>query len=125
MKGDPKSNFTLAEGLSALSRGVATYYTAVVDHALAPAASFAVSCGTFNTSFVATLQWSNVSDSGFVDEADTSAGNTVSLTLTEAGSGNVHCPNPRGRYTRLKVVIGGTNVFGVSNISGPLRHVAP
>ena len=122
MKGDPGTNYTIVEGLSALSRGASTYYTNSVDHSLAPAVSYLVSCGVWNTSFVATLQHS-ANDTDFTDEADTSYGNTVSLTLSEAGSGLVHCPNNRRRYTRVKVVIGGTNVFSVGNMSGPLRAV--
>jgi len=122
MKGDPKSNFTISEGLSALSRTADTYYSEAVDHALAPAASFHISCGEWLTSFVATLQHSADNDT-FTDEADTTYGNTVNLTLGEADDGLIHCPNPRRRYTRVKVVIGGTCVFDVTNILGPLRYV--
>jgi len=123
MKTDPKSNFTIEDGLDAQSRTADTYYTSpVVDHGDAPAVTFHVSCGIFATSFVATLQHS---DDGvaYTDEADTSYGNTVSLTLLAAGEGNIHCPNPRARYTRLKVVIGGTCEFSVTNVFGPLRYV--
>lgn len=121
MKTDPKSTMTMVEGLSALSRSADTYLSVAVDHALAPAASYLISCGTWNTSFVSTLTWSNTSGSGYVAEADTTLGNTVSLTLSEAGSGLIHCPNPRGQYTRISTVIGGTCVFSVSNISGRVR----
>lgn len=123
MKGDAKSNFTLADGLDALSRTVDTYYTGEVDHALAPAVSFHVSCGTFATSFVATLQ--NSDDNSVWTDEVTGLDNDVSLTLLAAGEGNVHCPNPRARYSRLKVVIGGTCVFGVTGVLGPLRSVQP
>ena len=122
MKGDPGTNFTVAEGLSALSRAANTYTSATVDHALAPAATFFISCGTFATSFVSTLTHS-ADDSSYTAEADTTYGNEVSLTLTEAGSGDVKCPNPRRRYTQISTVIGGTCVFSVTNISGPLRSV--
>ncbi|MDP2651736.1 MAG: hypothetical protein Q8O94_01210 [bacterium] len=122
MKGDPGTNYTIAEGISALSRGADTYYTASVNHALAPAASFHVNCGEWATSFIATLQHS-ANDSDFTDEADTSYGNTVSQTFIAADADNIHCPNPRRQYTRVKVVTGGTCVFGVTNVSGPLRTV--
>ncbi len=124
MKRDPGTNYTIADGLVALSRSADTYYTSpIVDHALAPAAAFNVSCGTWASSFVATLQNSEASGSGWGDEADTTAGNTVSLTFTEADEGVIKVPNPRKRYSRVKVVIGGTCVFSVTNISGPLRAV--
>lgn len=124
MRNDVGSHNTISEGLSALSRTTDTYYTASVDHAAASGVSFAISCGVWNTSFVATVQHSD--DDGdadaFIDEV-TGAGNDVSLTLTEAGSGNLDVPNPRERYSRVKVVVGGTNVFGVTNVLGPLRCV--
>lgn len=127
-KSDPGSNYTIAEGLSALSRTVATYYATAVDHALADCASFAVSCGTWATSFVATVQYcdTNSDTAGdWTDQTDDGSGNDVSLTLTEAGSGNLDVPNPLARYTRVKVVCGGTCVCGVTNISGPLLNIEP
>ena len=122
MKGDPKSNYTIAVGLTALSRGADTYTTTSIDHALAPSGSFHVSCGTWATSFVATLEHS-ADDSSWTAEADTTYGNTVSLTLTEAGSGLIHVPNPRRRYSHLSIVIGGTCVSHVTSVFGPLRFV--
>ncbi len=122
MKGDPGTNYTTAEGLSALSRAANTYTSASVDHSLAPTATYFISCGTFATSFVSTLQHS-ADDSSFTAEADTTYGNEVSLTLIAAGSGDIKCPNPRRQYTRISTVIGGTCVFGITSISGPLRSV--
>jgi hypothetical protein len=124
MRQDPGTNYTIAEALSALSRAAATYTTAAVDHADGGSAAFPVSCGTWATSFVATLQYSD-NNSDWTAEPDATAGNTVSVTLTEAGSGTIKVPNPRARYSRLSVVIGGTCVFGVTSILGPLRSVAP
>lgn len=124
-KGDAKSNFTLDDdGLPALSRGADTYTTETLDHGNAPALSYFISCGVWAGSFVATLQNSD-NDSDWTAEADDSCGNTVSLTLTEAGNGSIHVPNPRARYSRLSIVIGGTCVFGVTSVLGPLRHIAP
>ncbi len=122
MRLNPSDTYAITEGLSALSRTVATYYTASVDHSDKKCVDYHVSCGTWATSFVATLQHSP-DDSVWTDEADTAAGNDVSLTLLAAGDGVVECPQPRARYTRLKVVVGGTNVFGVTAIAGPKRHV--
>lgn len=125
MKGDAKSNFTLDDvGMPALSRGADTYTSESVDHGLAPSVDFFISCGTFDTSFVATLQYSD-NDSDWVAEPDATAGNTVSLTLEEAGNGVIHCPNPRGRYSRVSTVLGGTCVHSITSVLGPLRHVAP
>ena len=124
MKRDPGTNYTVAEGLSALSRGASTYTTGSINHALAPAATYFISCGTWNTSFVATLQHSADGSTDWTAEADTTYGNEVSLTLIAAGSGDIKVPNPRRQYTRVSIVTGGTCVFGVTNISGPLRAVA-
>ena len=124
MKGNASNNFTLDDdGYPALSRSAATYTTETLDHSLAPSVSYFISCGTWATSFVATLQYSD-NDSAWTAEPDTTAGNTVSLTLTEAGNGVVHVPNPRARYSRLSVVIGGTCVYGVTSVLGPLRSVS-
>ncbi|KKN14944.1 hypothetical protein LCGC14_0991030 [marine sediment metagenome] len=120
MKTDPKSTMTMVEGLSALSRGASTYLSAAVDHALAPAASYFITCGTWASSFVSTLTWSDTAGSGYIDEV-AGAGNDLTLTFTEADSGLIHVPNPRGRYTRISTVIGGTCVFSISNISGRVR----
>lgn len=125
MKGDAKSNFTLDDdGMPALSRGAATYTSESIDHSLAPSVDFFISCGTFDTSFVATLQYSD-DDSVWTAEPDTTAGNTVSLTLLAAGNGTIHCPNPRGRYSRISAVLGGTCVHSITSVLGPLRSVAP
>jgi hypothetical protein len=120
MRIDPGTNFTIDEGLSSLSRTADTYYTAAVDHASGASASFFISCGTFATSFVSTLQYSD-DNSDWTDEPDTTAGNTVSVTLTEAGDGQINAPNPRARYSRVKTVIGGTCVFGITSVLGPKR----
>jgi len=122
MKMDIESNYTLTEGLTAAERTADTYYTASVDHASGNCAAFFVSLGTYATSFVATVQYSD-DDSSFTDEDDTTYGNEVSLTLTAAGSGTLNVPNPRARYSRVKVVVGGTNTFSVTNILGPKRFI--
>jgi len=122
---DLGSNFTVVDGLPALSRTVATYYTAAIDHAGGIKGSYHLSCGTWDTSLVATLQHS--SDDGdadaYTDEADTTYGNVVSVTLLAAGEGEINVPNPRERYTRVKLVLGGTCVAGITNIKGPLDVV--
>jgi len=124
MKGDAKSNFTIDDlGMPALSRSADTYVSESVDHSLAPSCEFFISCGTYATSFVATLQYSD-DDSTWTDEPDTTAGNTVSLTLTVAGNGSISCPNPRGRYSRISTVLGGTCVHSITSVLGPLRSVA-
>lgn len=123
MYGDPQSNFTISSGLPALSRGASTYYTASIDHVGGIKAAYHVTCGTWATSHVATLQHS-ADDSSFTDEADTTYGNTVSVTFTEADDGVIYVNQPRRRYTRVKLVLGGTCVSSVSNIKGPLDYVA-
>ena len=124
---DIGSNFTITEGIAAKSQGAATVYSASIDHKGGIKGAFFISCGTFDTSLVCTLQHS--SDDGdsdaFVDEADTTYGNTVSQTFTEAAGKQINVPNPRERYTRVKVVSGGTNVISITNMKGPLDSVAP
>jgi len=124
MRHDVGSNFTISEGLTALSRTAATYTTTAIDTTKGSTAAIFLSCGTWATSFVATLQYS---DDGvtYTAEPDATAGNTVSVTLTAAGSGTLKCPNPRGRYVRASVVLGGTCVFSATNMVGPLRRVEP
>ena len=123
MKGDPGVNFTLDDdGYPALSRSAATIHTESIDHSLAPSVSYFISCGTFATSFVATLQYSD-DDSTWTIEA-TGAGNDLSSTLTTASNDTIHVPNPRGRYSRLSITTGGICVFGVTSVLGPLRSVA-
>ena len=127
MDHDIGSNFTITDGLPALSRTVDTYYTASIDHKGGVKAAYHLSLGSFATSCVATLQHS--SDDGdadaFVDEADATYKNTVSVTLTTAGEGEINVPNPRERYTRVKLVLGGTSVASITNIKGPLDAIYP
>ena len=124
MKKDPGSNFNIAEVYAAASVDDSTVYTSAIDHVKAPSASYAITCGTFDTSFAVTLQYS-ANNSTWTDEPDTNAGNTVSDSLTAAGDLVINVPNPRARYTRLKIVLGGTCVFGVIGISGPLLNIIP
>lgn len=125
MKHDPGSNYAITEGLSALSRTAETYYTTAINHATTgDSAEFFLSCGTWATSLVATVQYST-NGSDYTDQTDDGSGNAVSSTLTEAGSAELSVPNPLAQYSRLKVVIGGTCVFGVTNIAGPLLNVEP
>ena len=122
MRIDIGSNYTVDEGLPALSRTAETYYTASIDHKEGACGAFFVSCGVWATSLVATLQHSD--DDGdedtWADEV-TGAGNDVSATLLEASDGQINVPNPRERYSRVKLELGGTCVAGITSILGPLR----
>jgi len=125
MRHDPGSNYAITEGLSALSRTAETYYTAAINHAATgSSAEFFLTCGTFATSLVATVQYSS-DGTNYTDQTDDGSGNAVSATLTEAGSAELSVPNPLAQYSRLKVVIGGTCVFGVTNIAVPLEYIEP
>ena len=127
MRRDPGSNYTMTEVYAAASVGASTVYSDSVNHRDGSAVSFLISCGTWATSFVATVQHS--SDDGVVDtyadEADATMGNDVSLTLTEAGSGVLNVPNPREQYSRVKFVLGGTCVFACFAVLGPKKQVIP
>jgi len=125
MKHDPGSNYAITEGLTALSRANSTYYTTAVNHATTGStAEFFLSCGEFDTSLVATVQYSS-NNTDFTDQTDDGSGNTVSATLTDVGSAELAVPNPLAQYSRLKIVTGGTCVFSVTNIAGPLEYVEP
>lgn len=123
MKSDPGSNYTIAEVYAAASVAASTIYSTAVDHAKAQSASYLLSIGTFATSFVATLQHSP-DNSTWTDEV-AGAGNDLTATVTEADSAQIDVPNPRARYTRLKMVLGGTTVLAVTSISGPKLNIVP
>ena len=114
-------NYTITDAKAAASVGASTVYSSSVDHAGGSAVDFLISVGTWATSFVATVQ-NSPDDSTWTDEADTTRGNEVSATLTEAGSTVLNVPNPRARYSRVKFVLGGTCVFSCTAILGPLPH---
>ena len=123
MRQDPGTNYAITEVLSALSRVAATTVTSSIDHASGDCATFALSCGTYAGSFVATVQYSD-DDSNWTAQTDDGSGNDVSLTLTEAGSGTIDVPNPLGRYSNVSIVHSGTCVMSVTAILGPKRYVA-
>lgn len=118
MKNDPGSNFEMGAHYAAASVDASTVYGTAIDHAKGDSASFIINCGTWATSFVATLQHSTDGSSDWTDEV-AGAGNTLTATLTEAGAAKVHVPNPRSRYSRLKFVLGGTCVFSCDYVLGP------
>jgi len=123
MKGNPGVNYTIDDdGLSALSRMAADYNTESIDHSLAPSVSYFISCGTFATSLTANLYYSD-DDSEWTKETS-GAGNDLICSITATGNGSLHVPNPRGRYSRLSITAGGTCVFSVTSVLGPLRSVA-
>lgn len=123
MKSDPGSNYNIAELYAAASVAASTIYSDEMDHAKAQSGSYLISVGTYATSFVATLQHSP-DNSVWTDEV-AGAGNDISATLTEAGEAQIDVPNPRARYSRLKMVLGGTTVLAVVGISGPLLNIDP
>lgn len=117
-KMDPGSNYAIADLLDAKSRIAATVYSAEVDHINGEATSFLVSVGVWATSLVVTVQTSS-DNSTWVDQTDDGSGNDVSATFTEAGSAQLNVPNPLARFSRLKLVLGGTCVLSVAGITGP------
>jgi len=118
------ANYTFAEAIAAASKTAAAYNGTTVDHKNGPAAAFILNVGTFATSCVMKLQYSE-NDSDWTDEPDTTAGNTVSVTLTTAGTGIVYVPNPRARYSRVVLTLGGTSVVSVVSAVGPKPSVGP
>ncbi len=127
-KSDPGSNCNITEGLPALSRTTDTYYSDAIDHVNAESASFAVSCGAWATGFTATVQHcatDSATPGDWSDQTVDGSGNDVSVTFTEADFGTLNVPQPLNRFSRLKLVLGGTCVCGVTNISGPLLSIEP
>lgn len=124
MKKDPGSNYEMKEVYAAASVAASTVYTDAVDHINGESAAFVISCGTYATSFAITLQHS-VDNSTWVDEADALAGNDKSGSITAAGDLVIKVPNPRSRYSRLKMVLGGTCVFAVVAVVGPYLNKQP
>ena len=126
MKMDVKSNFLLGVGLTGQSRSTGTADSAEVSHADYPSVSFLIdvsdvgAAGTLD----AKVQYKNSAGS-WVDEPDTTAGNSTAITqLTAAGSALLHVVNPRGTHSRVRCTVG-TNavVFGVAHCAGPKRSV--
>lgn len=127
MKMDPKSNFTIAAHIAAVSQTVTAHNGTAVDMSLAPACSFLINAGTIGSSGTvdAKLQHSD-NNSTWTDEADTTYGNSTSITqITAAGSALLHVVNPRARYYRVVLTVGtAACVVGVTSVLGPLRTVA-
>lgn len=128
MRNDPKSNYTIASVLAAISQTAATVNSASVDHSEAGAVSFLIDAGTFGASATldAKTQYSD-DDSSWTDyPANDEAKNDDAITqMVAAGEALLHVPNPRGRYTRVVVTVAvAAVVFGVSSFLGPLRHVS-
>jgi len=117
---DPGSNMTITDVLDAKSRTAATVYTDAISHITGNgnSVSFLVSCGTWATSLAITVQYSD-DNSSWTDQTDDGSGNDYSASLTEAGNTQLNVPNPRGKYSRLKLVLGGTCVVSVAAIQGP------
>jgi len=127
-KMDPGSNYTFAEGLTAFSRTVDTYYSASIDHANAEGCAFAVSCGVWDAGFAATVQTcatDSATPGDWADQTDDGSGNDIVTTFTEADFDTLNVPQPLNRFSRVKVVCGGTCVCGVINISGPILNQEP
>lgn len=127
MKGDVKSSYLLGVGLTGQSRNAGAVDSAEVSHADYASVSFLVdvsgvgAAGTLD----AKVQYKNAAGT-WVDEPDTTAGNSTSITqLTAAGSALLHVVNPRGTASRVRCTVG-TNavVFGVAYCAGPKRSIA-
>lgn len=125
-KRDPGSNYSLdiVYEADSITTSGSTIYTSAIDHNGKPSAAFVGSVGTFTTSFAAALQYSS-NNSDWTSEPDTVAGNDVSATLEEAGSFTIKVPNPRARYSRLKIDLGGDTLLAVAAVAGPLLYREP
>ncbi len=127
MKMDLETNYTVALGLTHVSVGTGTDAGASQDHAAGHSGAFILNLGDDGTDgyLVAKTQYSD-DDSTFSDD-DGSTGNDYETTLTGPNALVViNVPNPMGRHTRLYVTVtSDTCLFGITNVLGPLRKVAP
>jgi len=128
MRNDAKSNSELAESIAAQSIAPGTVNGASVDHAKAGAVSFLVSVGTVGASATidAKTQYSDDNAAWTDYPANDEAKNDDAIVqITAASSAQLDVPNPRGRYTRVVVVVAtAASVVGVMSVLGPLRHVS-
>ena len=126
MRNDVKSNYTLAEVIQSQTIAAGTVNGTMVDHALASSVSFLVSVGAITGTLDMKSQYSEDGAAWTDYPANDEAKNDdVIVQITASGSGQLNVPNPRGRYTRVVVVVGGTSaVAAVVSVLGPLRHVA-
>ena len=124
MRMDIGSNYTIVEAVASASESTETTYSTAIDHADGPCGAFFIACPTLDTSFISTLQHcaTNSGTPGDWTDEVAGAGNDVSVTLTVSGdTDQINVPNPRNRFSRIKTVQGGTSVFGITSIIGPLR----
>jgi hypothetical protein len=128
MKHDPGSNFYITNVLSDTDVDAGTAYTSSIDHLNTESASFLLTVLAQATTLTATVQHS--SDDGdadaYTDEV-AGAGNDVSDSLdADTGSIQLNVPNPRERYSRLKIVTTGDNaVLSCVAVNGPKLSVDP
>lgn len=122
-KNDPGSNYAFTNVLQDVDADAGTIYTTGIDHSTGESATYLIDVLAVATTLLATLQHS--SDNGiadaWTDEADTKAGNTVSVAKDAAlGMVQLDVPQPRERYTRLKIVTTGDNaIISVNVCQGP------
>lgn len=119
MRNDVGSNYSITQVINTAD-GAAAFDSASVDHSAASSVTFAVA-GADAAVLDVKLQYSD-DNIAWTDEPDDEAGNTIAIALLDAdGLGQVHVPNPRGRYSRVTTSAGPVVVLAVL---GPLRHVS-
>jgi len=126
MKQDIGSNYTLAVGMAAASTSAGNVEGAAVDHAAAPSCAFHINFGTIGSSGTVDAKVQHSPDNSTWTDDDGASGNDTAITqITAAGGATLKVPNPQARYSRCYVTVAvATCVGGVTNISGPLRHIA-
>lgn len=126
MRNDVKSNYALVAAMAAQTMTVGTANSTMVDHADAGSVSFLLSVGTVTGTVDVKSQYSD-DGSAWTDYPvnDEARNDDAIVQLTAPGSAELHIPNPRARYSRVVVTVGGTSaVLSVASVLGPLRHVA-
>ena len=127
MKIDYATNFTPAQGLAPVSVSAGTDAAASIDHSDAHSGAFILETGAFSSGARITMKVQYSDDDTTWSDDDGSSGNDYTTTLTD-GTGGVsvlNVPNPLGRYTRAYITVATDAVVcGVTNVLGPLRHVA-
>lgn len=126
MRNDVKSNYLFGESVQAQTIAAGTINGGMVDHADASSVSFVASVGAITGTFDMKSQYSDDGSAWTDTPANDDAKNDDAIVqLTASGVAELHIPNPRARYSRVVVTVGGTSaVAAVVSVLGPLRHIA-
>jgi len=123
---DTRSNSFIAAVLPANDFAAGDHPTASVDHSIGNACAFLISAGVVGGTIDGKLQYSD-DNTVWVDD-DGASGNNINFGQVTAPPGNGECDvvNPRARYSRVMVTVGGANsTLSVTGVLNPRRTIVP